>query len=309
MSPRGAGERRRIWWQAALPVTLRGSYAYLASVISAAHLLHSLEDSLHPAVAALLPLLDPTHGSPHALPARLAAAEAALPPEALEALQAGKADPKGLKLQQSLALAALDARFRHDHYLRVDHIAHTHLRSSALATAGETAPAAAGGQGNDLRDEGSRAAGALHEEANAEPGTDIQTHDEQANTDEGDEERTNDDDASGGRGTCSVTPRDEANEATAVNEESAANEPHRDDRRGGSPACHGEQPRNDGEANAPGAPQPLRRSARRTPHAQAPSEARIRPRAEPARASDPRSGDEFHLRMPAEQQVRSRQDE
>ncbi|CAI7775144.1 unnamed protein product [Closterium sp. NIES-53] len=83
MSPRSARERRRIWRQAALPVTMLGlgitdpavesSYAYLASVISAAHLLHSLEDSLHPAVAALLPLLDPTHGSPHALPARLAA--------------------------------------------------------------------------------------------------------------------------------------------------------------------------------------------------------------------------------------------
>ncbi|CAI7847566.1 unnamed protein product [Closterium sp. NIES-54] len=111
MSPRSARERRRIWRQAALPVTLgdlgitdpavESSYAYLASVISAAHLLHSLEDSLHPAVAALLPLLDPTHGSPHALPARLAAAEAALPPEALEVLQAGKADPKGLKLQRA----------------------------------------------------------------------------------------------------------------------------------------------------------------------------------------------------------------
>ncbi|CAI7864476.1 unnamed protein product [Closterium sp. NIES-54] len=121
MSPRSARERRRIWRQAALPVTLGGlgitdpavksSYAYLASVISAAHLLHSLEDSLHPAIAALLPLLDPTHGSPHALPARLAAAEAALPPEALEVLQAEKADPKGLKLQQSLALAVHSHRF------------------------------------------------------------------------------------------------------------------------------------------------------------------------------------------------------
>ncbi|CAI7878443.1 unnamed protein product [Closterium sp. NIES-53] len=121
MSPRSARERWRIWRQAALPVTLGGlgitdpavesSYAYLTSVISAAHLLHSLEDSLHPAVAALLPRLDPTHGSPHALPARLAAAEAALPPEALEVLQAGKADPKGLKLQQSLALAVHSHRF------------------------------------------------------------------------------------------------------------------------------------------------------------------------------------------------------
>ncbi|CAI7892510.1 unnamed protein product [Closterium sp. NIES-53] len=121
MTPRSDAERRRIWRQAALPVTLgglgitdpavEGSYAYLASVISTAHLLHSLVDSLHPAVTALLPLLDPTHGSAHALPARLAAAEAALPPEALEVLQAGKADPKGLKLQQSLALAVHSRRF------------------------------------------------------------------------------------------------------------------------------------------------------------------------------------------------------
>ncbi|CAI7843533.1 unnamed protein product, partial [Closterium sp. NIES-53] len=121
MTPRSAEERRRIWRQAALPVTLgglgitdpavEGSYAYLASVISAAHLLHSLADSLHPAVTALLPLLDPTHGSAHALPARLAAAEAAHPPEALEVLQAGKADPKGLKMQQSLALAVHSRRF------------------------------------------------------------------------------------------------------------------------------------------------------------------------------------------------------
>ncbi|CAI7904084.1 unnamed protein product [Closterium sp. NIES-54] len=121
MTPRSDAERRRIWRQAALLVTLggqgitdpavEGSYAYLASVISAAHLLHSLVDSLHPTVTALLPLLDPTHGSAHALQARLAAAEAALPQEALEVLQAGKADPKGLKLQQSLALAVHSHRF------------------------------------------------------------------------------------------------------------------------------------------------------------------------------------------------------
>ncbi|CAI7910188.1 unnamed protein product [Closterium sp. NIES-53] len=121
MTLRSDAERRRIWRQAALPVTLgglgitdpadEGSYAYLASVISASHLMHSLVDSLHPAVTALLPLLDPTHGSAHALPARLAVAEAALPPEALEVLQAGKADPKGQKLQQSIALAVHSRRF------------------------------------------------------------------------------------------------------------------------------------------------------------------------------------------------------
>ncbi|CAI7847058.1 unnamed protein product [Closterium sp. NIES-54] len=120
-TPRSDAERRRIWRQAALPVTLgglgitnpavEGSYAYLASVVGTSHLLRSLADTLHPDVAALLPLMDPTSGSMHALPARLAAAEAAPPPEALEALQAGKADPQGLNLQQSLALAVQTRRF------------------------------------------------------------------------------------------------------------------------------------------------------------------------------------------------------
>ncbi|CAI5537678.1 unnamed protein product [Closterium sp. Naga37s-1] len=59
VTPRSEAERRRIWRQAALPVTLgglgitdpavEGSYAYLASVIGASHLLHSLTDTLHPA--------------------------------------------------------------------------------------------------------------------------------------------------------------------------------------------------------------------------------------------------------------------
>ncbi|CAI5522384.1 unnamed protein product, partial [Closterium sp. Naga37s-1] len=98
VAPRSNAERRRIWRQAALPVTLgglgitdpavEGSYAYLASVVGAAHLLHSLADSLHPAIAALLPLMDSAPDSAAALPSRLAAAEAALPPDGLEALQA-----------------------------------------------------------------------------------------------------------------------------------------------------------------------------------------------------------------------------
>ncbi|CAI7916805.1 unnamed protein product [Closterium sp. NIES-54] len=63
----------------------------------------------------------------------------------------------------------------------------------------------------------------------------------------------------------------------------------------------------DGEANAPGAPQPLRRSARRPPSAGAPAVTRTCPRAEPARAAGPRSGGGSDQRTPVEQQVRSRQ--
>ncbi|CAI5532952.1 unnamed protein product [Closterium sp. Naga37s-1] len=162
-------------------------------------------------------------------------------------------------------------------------------------------PADVGGQGNGPRDEGSRAVGALQEGANAELGADAQTSGGQAIADEMNGERANDDDASGGHGIGSATPRDEANEATS------ANEPHRDDRRGGSPAYRRELPMSDGEANAPGAPQPLRRSARRTPRAGAPAVTRTCPRAEPTRAAGPRSGGGSDQRTPAEQQARSRQ--
>ncbi|CAI5513981.1 unnamed protein product [Closterium sp. Naga37s-1] len=196
---------------------------------------------------------------------------------------------------------ALDAQFRHDRNLPVTHDAYVRFRSSAQVTAGKTGPADAGGQENGPRDEESRAVGALQDGVNAEPGTDIQTRGVQANADERNSERANDDDASGGHGTGSVTPRDEANEATS------ANETQRDDRRGGSPAYRHEPPMNDVEANAPGVPQPLRRIARRTPHARAPSDVRTCPRVEPARAADPRSGDGSDQRTPVEQQARSRQ--
>ncbi|CAI5497871.1 unnamed protein product [Closterium sp. Naga37s-1] len=259
MRPRSARERRRIWRQAALPVTLgglgitdpavEGSYAYLASVISAAHLLHSLEDSLHPAVAALLPLLDPTHGSPHALPARLAAAEAALPPEALE------------------------------------------------ATAGETGPADAGGHGNGPRDEESRAVDASRDVANAEAIEDG-TIGVRANGDENDGERAIGGGVTGDHANNSVTPRDEANAAIAG---------QREDLPCGSPAYCRESLTNVGEGNAPGAPHPLRRSARRTPREQAPAEAGTGPRARPERAADLRNGGGSDPQTLTARQARSRQ--
>ncbi|CAI7800605.1 unnamed protein product [Closterium sp. NIES-53] len=143
---------------------------------------------------------------------------------------------------------------------------------------------------------------------NVEPRTDIHTHGEQANADERSGERENGGDTSGGHGNGSVTPRVEVNEVTAVIAATAAAVRQRDDRRGGSPAYRRGPPMNDGEANAPGAPQPLRQSARRTPHAQAPPEARIRLSAEPVPAADPQSADGSHPHTPAEQQVRSRQD-
>ncbi|CAI5966527.1 unnamed protein product [Closterium sp. NIES-64] len=196
---------------------------------------------------------------------------------------------------------ALDALFRHNCYPPVAHDAHAHLRSSAQATAGEMGPAGAGGQENGPRDEGSRAVGALQEGANAELGADAQTSGGQATAGEMNGKGANDDDANGGHGIGFATPRDEANEATA------ANGPHRDDHRGGSPAYRCKLPMSDGEANAPGAPQPLRRSARQTPRTGASAVTRTCPRAEPTRAAGPRSGGGSDQRTPAEQQARSRQ--
>ncbi|CAI7833372.1 unnamed protein product [Closterium sp. NIES-53] len=86
-------------------------------------------------------------------------------------------------------------------------------------------------------------------------------------------------------------PRGEANVAT-VEIEAQRDVPHN-----GSPARRHAPPLNGDEANAPGAPQPPRRSARRTPCAQA-----------PVRAADPRSGAGSDQQQPAEQQGRSRQD-
>ncbi|CAI5989371.1 unnamed protein product [Closterium sp. NIES-64] len=193
---------------------------------------------------------------------------------------------------------ALDALFRRDCPPPVAHDAHAHLRSSAQATAGEMGPADAGGQENGPRDEGSRAVGTLQEGANAELGADAQTSGGQATAGEMNGEGANDDDANGGHGIGFATPRDEV---------TVANGPHHDDHRGGSAAYRRELPMSDGEANAPGAPQPLRRSARRTPRAGAPAVTRTCPRAEPTRATGPRSGGGSDQRTLAKQQARSRQ--
>ncbi|CAI7822120.1 unnamed protein product [Closterium sp. NIES-54] len=66
--PRDRAERDRIWQQAALPASLgglgitnpavEGGFAYLASVVSATHLLCSFGDSASPALTGLLPLMD-----------------------------------------------------------------------------------------------------------------------------------------------------------------------------------------------------------------------------------------------------------
>ncbi|CAI5994558.1 unnamed protein product [Closterium sp. NIES-65] len=196
---------------------------------------------------------------------------------------------------------ALDSLFRRDCHHPIAHDAHAHLRSSAQATAGEMGPADAGGQENGPCNEGSRAVGALQEGANAELGADAQTSGGQATAGEMNEEGANDDDANGGHRIGFAMPRNEANKETT------ANGPHRDDHRGSSPAYRHELPMSDGKANAPGAPQPLRRSARRTPCAGAPAVTRTCLRAEPARAAGPRSGGGSDQRTPVEQQVRSRQ--
>ncbi|CAI5488473.1 unnamed protein product [Closterium sp. Naga37s-1] len=95
--PRDRAERDRIWQQAALPASLgglgitnpavEGGFAYLASVVSAAHLLRSFGDSANPALTGLLSLMDADGESTSLLPRRLAALEAELPPDGIEALQ------------------------------------------------------------------------------------------------------------------------------------------------------------------------------------------------------------------------------
>ncbi|CAI7890127.1 unnamed protein product, partial [Closterium sp. NIES-54] len=117
---RDRAERDRIWHQAALPSSLgglsitnpavEGRYAYLASVVSAAHLLRSFGDSANPARTALLLLMDADGDSASLLPRRLAALEAELPPDGIEALQTGRQKPDGPKLQQALSLAVHTAR-------------------------------------------------------------------------------------------------------------------------------------------------------------------------------------------------------
>ncbi|CAI7742684.1 unnamed protein product [Closterium sp. NIES-54] len=103
--PRNRAERDKIWQQAALPASLgglgitnpavEGGFAYLASVVSAAHLLRSFGDSANPALTGLLPLMDADEESTSLLPGRLAALEAELPPDGIEALQVGKQKPNG----------------------------------------------------------------------------------------------------------------------------------------------------------------------------------------------------------------------
>ncbi|CAI5530755.1 unnamed protein product [Closterium sp. Naga37s-1] len=107
--PKDWAERDRIWQQAALPASLgglgitnpavEGGFAYLASYVSAAHLLRSFGDSANPALTGLLPLMDADGESTSLLPRRLAALEAELPPAGTEALQVGRQKPNGPKLQ------------------------------------------------------------------------------------------------------------------------------------------------------------------------------------------------------------------
>ncbi|CAI5501246.1 unnamed protein product [Closterium sp. Naga37s-1] len=192
---------------------------------------------------------------------------------------------------------ALDALFPRDHNLPAARDAPDHLRPNAQATAGETSPADAGVQGNGPRDEESRAVDASRDVANAEAIEDGTTG-VRANGDENEGERAN-----GGGVTCdhandSVTPRDEANAATAG---------QREDLPCGSPAYRRESQMNVGEGNAPGAPHPLRRSARRTPREQAPAEAGTGPRARSERAADLRNDGGSDPQTPAARQARSRQ--
>ncbi|CAI6002125.1 unnamed protein product [Closterium sp. NIES-64] len=199
--------------------------------------------------------------------------------------------------ERAQARTALDAQFRRVHTLPAAHDAHVHLHSSERATAGEMGRVGAGEQGIGPRDEESRAAGALTAAANAHMGTAGETRAEQAIDSVWLGERANGDDATGGPEIGSSMPRGAVNVVSAVIAASEATEARRDAPHGGSPARHRAPLSIGDEANVPGAPQPLRRSARRTPHAQA-----------PARAAELRNGDESDRRQPSERQGRSRQD-
>ncbi|CAI7848965.1 unnamed protein product [Closterium sp. NIES-54] len=118
--PRDRAERGRIWQQAALPASLgglgitnpvvEGGFAYLASVVSAAHLLRSFDDS-KPALTGLLPLMDADEESTSLLPRRLAALEAELPLDGIEALQGGGRIATHHALQDECAKIAAEAGF------------------------------------------------------------------------------------------------------------------------------------------------------------------------------------------------------
>ncbi|CAI6008754.1 unnamed protein product [Closterium sp. NIES-65] len=173
----------------------------------------------------------------------------------------------------------LDALFRLDHCPPAAHVAHGHLHSSARAIAGETACAGAGGLEIGPRDEESRAAGALTAAANVQTGTDGERREEQAIGDASNRDRVNGDNVTDGLEIGSSMPRDEANVASVAMAVTVEIEAWCDVPHNGSPARRHAPPLNGDEANAPGAPQPPHRSARRTPCAQA-----------PVRAADPQSG-------------------
>ncbi|CAI5942566.1 unnamed protein product [Closterium sp. NIES-65] len=199
--------------------------------------------------------------------------------------------------ERALVRTALDAPFRRDHNLPAAHDAHAHLHSSERATAGEMGRVGAGDQVIGPRDEESRAAGALTAAANAQTGTEGEKRAEQAIDNVWLGNRASGDDTTGGPEIGSSMPRGEVNVVSAVIAASEAIEARRDAPHGDSPAHHRAPLSNGDEANVPSAPQPLRRSARRTPRAQA-----------LVRAADLRNGDESDQRQPAERQGRSRQD-
>ncbi|CAI5981506.1 unnamed protein product [Closterium sp. NIES-64] len=143
-------------------------------------------------------------------------------------------------------------------------------------------------------DEESRATGALTAAANVHTGTNGERCEEQAIGDASNGDRVNGDNVTDSLEIGSSMPRGEANVAMAATVEIEA---RRDIPHNGSPARRHAPPLNGDEANAPGAPQPPRRSAQRSPCAQA-----------PVRAADPRSGAGSDQQQPAEQQGRLRQD-
>ncbi|CAI5537367.1 unnamed protein product [Closterium sp. Naga37s-1] len=182
-----------------------------------------------------------------------------------------------------------------------------HLRSNARAIGGGMRHADGGVQGIGPCDEESRAVGALQDEAIEEANADGRNG-ELAIGGEREDERANGDGGISGHETGYVIRRDEAIVANDAGVEIVTTAARGYDRHGGSPAYRRAPQTTDGEAIVPGAPQPLRRSARRTPGGHAPSAAGIFPLVESDRAADPRSGGVSDRQMPAEQRARSQRD-
>ncbi|CAI5955664.1 unnamed protein product [Closterium sp. NIES-64] len=170
------------------------------------------------------------------------------------------------------------APLRHGHSRPAAHVAHGRSHLSAQAMDGGTRRAGAGAQEIVPRDEGSKVATAFAAAANAGRGSDGARRDAQENAGVTISEQGIGDDASSDLGTSFATPRGVAIATGGAIAAGEACRTYLDDHHDDSPAPHGVLLTSGAEAIAPGAPQPLRRSACRAPCVPVPSVARSRRR-------------------------------